>query len=67
MLIAAHWSVTEATVTRSSGQTTCSKNSRWLITRPACPVVVVMKNSVSPMRLVVPSSITMPSSRSMNP
>ena len=67
ILMAAHWSDTEATVTRNSGHTTCSRNSRWPITFAAWAVVVVMKNSVSPRRLVVPSSITMPSSRSMKP
>ena len=65
--MAAHWSVTDATVTRNSGHTTCNKNSRWLITLAACAVVVVMKNWVSLIRVVVPSSMTMPSSRNIKP
>ena len=35
MLMAAHWSLLEVTVTRRSGQTTCSKNSKCIITRAA--------------------------------
>jgi hypothetical protein len=65
--IAAHWSVTEANCTSSSGQTVWAWNSMCSITRPALAVVVVTKKWSGASRLVVPSSITMPSSRSISP
>ena len=63
----AHWSETEVTCTFSSGQRVCSSSSSQTITLAALVVVVVIRKSLSDKRHVVPSSMTIPSSRSMMP
>ena len=63
----AHCSVTLVAWTRSSGHSVWSHSSRWSRTAAALPVVVVMWNRSSPIRVVTPSSKTIPSARHMTP